>query len=70
MVFTIKQARKYAGLTQGKVAESLGVSRGTYVKLEKNVSDITIEQLGKISEITGVPIGSFSLPVNFTNVEL
>lgn len=36
MGFTVKQARRYAELTQEAVAKALGVSVSTYAKLEKH----------------------------------
>lgn len=68
MQFTVKQARKYAGLNQDKVADFLEISRSTYIRLENDVSNFTLAQIGKISEITGVPIRDLILPINSTKV--
>lgn len=42
MQFTIKQARQYAGITQAQMAESLGVCRHRYMKIEKDASTATV----------------------------
>ena len=56
MVFTIKQARTHAGLTQADMAKQLNIDRSTYIKLEKDVSRATVGQINLISKITGIPI--------------
>lgn len=67
MRFTVKQARAHAGLTQAHMAKILGVNRGTYSKLEKDLSLITVGQLCKISEETGIPIRDIFLPLSSPN---
>lgn len=44
MGFTVKQARRYADLTQEAVAKALGVSVSTYAKLEKHPELFTMAQ--------------------------
>ena len=66
MQFSVKQARKYAGLTQDQMRIALNISRTTYSNMEKDPSIITLGQLNKISKITGVPIKNFILTVNTT----
>lgn len=34
--YTLRQARTYAGLTQADMANSLGIDRGTYIRMEKD----------------------------------
>lgn len=69
MQFTIKQARKYAGLTQADVAKTLGIDRSTYVKIEKNVSRATVGQISMIARRTGIPANDIILPWNSTYVD-
>lgn len=69
MQFTIKQARKYAGLTQEQMGKSIGIHRQTYMKIEKDPAVATIGQIKRISDITGIPIGDFILTENSTKVE-
>lgn len=70
MQFTVKQARTHAGLTQAYMAKVLGVNRGTYSKLEKDLSLITVGQLCKISRETGIPIHDIFVPSESTFVDL
>ena len=44
MGFTVKQAHRYAELTQEDVAKSLGVSVSTYARLEKHPDLFTMAQ--------------------------
>ena len=69
MQFTVKQARNHAGLTQAYMAKVLGVNRGTYSKLEKDLSLITVGQLCKISQETGIPIHDIFVPCDSTLVD-
>lgn len=69
MQFTIKQARKYAGLTQEQAANMLGVCRHRYMKIEKDQNEATVAELNGISRITGVPLRDFILVTNSTKVE-
>lgn len=55
MIFTVEQARKYAGFSQAEMAKKMNICRDTYRNLEKNPQDISVAQASKISEITGVP---------------
>ena len=69
MVFTIKQARTHAGLTQADMAKQLNIDRSTYIKLEKDVSRATVGQINLISKITGTPICNIFLSQNSTLVD-
>lgn len=69
MQFTIKQARKYAGLTQEQLAVSIGVHRQTYMRIERDPATATIGQINKISDVTGIPVGDFILLNDSTKVE-
>lgn len=69
MQFTIKQARQYAGLTQAQVAESIGVCRHRYMKIERDPNEATVGELNRLSKITNIPLRDFILLPNPTNVE-
>lgn len=69
MQFTIKQARKYGGLTQEQAALALGVCRHRYMKIEKDQSEATVAELNCLSRITGIPLRDFILELNPTNVD-
>lgn len=70
MQFSIRQARVHAGLTQKKMAEYLGIDRGTYFKIEKDPLRATVRQVNKISEITGIPVEDIFLPMYSTKVDI
>ena len=69
MQFTLKQARTHAGLTQADVADSLGIDRGTYLRMEKDPQRATIRQINQISQITGIPVSDIFLGCNSTKVD-
>ena len=58
MIFTLKQARRYANQTQRDMAEKLGISRDANMRLEKNPDKVTVRQAKIISQITGIPYDS------------
>lgn len=69
MQFTIKQARKYANLTQEQVANAIGVCRHRYMKIEKDQNEATVAELNALSRATGIPLGAFILVQDSTKVE-
>lgn len=65
----IRAARKANALTQESLAERLSISTNYFSKLERGVSPISLDLLGEISEILGVPLeklvaGCIQCPVN------
>ena len=56
---TIVEARLSKGLTQQEVADMLGVSRPTYIRMEKHPEDMTIATSRLLSEILGMPLSDF-----------
>lgn len=69
MQFTLRQARTHAGLTQAEMADSLGIDRGTYLRMEKDPQRATVRQINAISELTGIPVEDIFLGCNSTKVE-
>lgn len=69
MQFTIKQARKYANLTQQQIANAIGVCRHRYMKIEKDQNEATVAELNALARVTGIPLGSFILVQDSTKVE-
>lgn len=67
--YTLRQARTYAGLTQADMANSLGIDRGTYIRMEKDPQRATIRQINTISVLTGIPVSDIFLGCNSTKVE-
>lgn len=60
-MFTIEQARKYAGMTQKEMAKSIGVSTSTYIRIEQNASNARVGVINRISKCTGIPVSDFIL---------
>lgn len=48
MKLKLESARKIKGITAEKMAEAIGVSKDTYVRLEKNPETFRIDQMIKI----------------------
>ena len=69
MQFTLRQARTHAGLTQADIANSLGIDRGTYLRMEKDPQRATIRQINAISALTGIPVCNIFLGCNSTKVD-
>lgn len=49
----LQKARKSVGLTQGKVAQLLGVSRNKIINMEKGEDDYEVTMLEKLSKLYG-----------------
>lgn len=56
MKFSVKQARKYRGLTQSDVAEQMGISTYTYRSIELHPEKTTVERALAFSSIVDMPI--------------
>jgi transcriptional regulator with XRE-family HTH domain len=52
----IKERRKSLGITQPHLAELAGVNVNTLYKLERGISNPTIEVLVKIAEVLGLEV--------------
>jgi transcriptional regulator with XRE-family HTH domain len=52
----LREARKLAGISQGKVAEMLTMHRPTISEIEKGNRKVSAEELGKFAEIYDVSI--------------
>ena len=52
----VREAREQARITQGEAAEHLGISRPTYIKMEKNPEIIEMGEARKLAELFGVSI--------------
>lgn len=59
---SIEAARVNAKLTQKELAEILGVSNTTIVNWEKGNTEPSINQLRKLSEISGIPLDFIFVP--------
>ena len=56
MRMSMKQARVGINATQQEIAEKLGIHVQTYLKIERNPHQATVDQALRFSEIVGVPI--------------
>jgi len=56
MVMTLKAARIIKGYTQDELAKMIGVSRATYMAIEKSPDRATIKMAKDISHAVGVPL--------------
>lgn len=66
MMFSVKQARRFSGYTQVKMAELMGVHRDTYRKIELYPESTTMVQAKQISNITGIPMDQLFFTANST----
>ena len=50
------ELRKNQGISQAFVAEKIGVSRASYIEIEKGVKELTLSQANKIAEIFNITL--------------
>lgn len=55
---TLQGLRNAFGMSQEQMAELLGVSRPTYAEIEKGNSEVTMSQLERLAEKTGLSVSS------------
>jgi len=55
----IKQLRKKQHMTQEFLASELGLSRPTYIQIERGERDLTVREAAKLAEIFGLPLEDF-----------
>lgn len=65
----IEQLRKKFQLTQAYLAEQLGISRPTYMQLERGERDLTVPEAEKLAEIFGLSLEDF-LAKNIPNISI
>lgn len=56
MKFTVKQARKYAGLTQKETARQLGIALATYQGYEWGDVEMRIGMAKKFAKLVSIPL--------------
>lgn len=59
---SLEAARVNAGLTQKELAEELGISNVTVINWEKGVTEPTLSQFRKISQLSGIPMDFIYVP--------
>ena len=65
----ISMLRKEAGLTQAQMAEKIGVSRPSLVKIENSQRVISLEEGDAISKVLGISLDSLLAEGNNKNEE-
>jgi DNA-binding XRE family transcriptional regulator len=55
----IKNLREKSNFTQEEIAQKIGVSRPTYMQIEKGEKDLELAQAKKLSALFGVPLHDF-----------
>jgi transcriptional regulator with XRE-family HTH domain len=55
----IQQQRKKYGMTQEYLASKLGISRPTYMQIERGERDLTVTEAKKLAAIFSMPLGNF-----------
>ena len=50
------ELRKNQGISQAYVAEKIGVSRASYIEIEKGVKELTVSEASKIAEIFNISL--------------
>ena len=60
LAFVVKNAREKKLMTQEQMAEKLGISRKTYLYLEKDPRRMTVQQATAFCELTDTDFNVFS----------
>lgn len=66
MEMTVRKARILADKTQQFMADALGISKSTYIRIERNPETATIAQAKIISRIVAMPIDDIFYSHNST----
>ncbi|MDI6872493.1 MAG: helix-turn-helix transcriptional regulator [Bacillota bacterium] len=56
------KARRDSGLTQGQVAEAVGIDRTAYNRIERGVQRPTVDVALRIAAVLGRPVEALFLP--------
>lgn len=57
MKFDLRQARTYAGFTQGQIAKRIGIAKITYQKYENGNRKMRVDVAEKFANEVGIPMG-------------
>ena len=60
----LKEARMAAKYTQQEVADHLGISRPTYISMEKNPDRVTIQDANRLAQMFGVSVDKIFFATN------
>ena len=64
----IKQLRELKDFTQGYMANELGISQPTYVKIEQGLTILKIDRLQQIADILEVDLSTLLSTTNIFNI--
>ena len=60
LAYLVREAREKSDLTQEGMAEKMGISRKTYLYLEKEPRKMTVQQAVDFCAVTGFSFNAFS----------
>ena len=66
-MYTVKQARQFANLTQAQVAKKMGVNVDTYRRIELNPECASIQNARKFCKIVGRTMDEIFFDVDSTD---
>ena len=64
------ELRKNQGVSQAFVAEKIGVSRASYIEIEKGAKELTLSQAGTLAEIFNVTFSGLISGENISDAEV
>ena len=64
------ELRKNQGISQAFVAEKIGVSRASYIEIEKGAKELTLSQANKIAEIFNITLTELISGKQISNVKV
>ncbi len=66
----LQNSRKNQGVSQAFVAEKIGVSRASYIEIEKGAKELTLSQANKIAEIFNISLNELISGKTNSNIEV
>ena len=64
------ELRKRQGISQAFVAEKIGVSRASYIEIEKGTKELTLSQINKIAEIFNISLEELISGKTMSNIKV
>ena len=62
----IKQSRESLDISQAEMARKLGISRQTYIAIEKGERDLFLEEAQKLADIFGTPLDNLKQKTSYS----
>ena len=66
----LQNSRKNQGISQAFVAEKIGVSRASYIEIEKGAKELTLSQANKIAEIFNISLDELISGKTTSNIKV